>query len=348
MPSGSESSSSMISLQRSMHSSQMYTPGPAMSFFTCFWLFPQNEHFSRSPPSPMRATQFLLYMGPPAPDRMDPAWRACPAMPSTACYLTVPPCGVRWTNQTPSAAREGRGEALPALRRYRHGGGLSPLQGRQHLVDEAVLLGTVRAQELVALDVAADLLFGLARVPGQDGLHGLAHPVDLVGLDLHVARLTVAALGGRLVDQDPRVRQGDPLALGARREQHRGRTGGLADAAGGDLRLDELHGVVDRHHRRHRPAGRVDVHRDLAVRVDGLEREQLGHDIVRGGVVDLDAQEDNALLKELIVRVHLLDPVRRALDEGRQYVPGRWVLGHVRLLPVCGVGSAECAGRGRP
>src|SRR5680860_1062847 len=46
----------MISLQRSMHSSQMYTPGPAMSFLTCFWLFPQNEHFSRSPPSPIRAT----------------------------------------------------------------------------------------------------------------------------------------------------------------------------------------------------------------------------------------------------------------------------------------------------
>ena len=38
----------MISLQRSMHSSQMYTPGPAMSFLTCFWLLPQNEHFSRS------------------------------------------------------------------------------------------------------------------------------------------------------------------------------------------------------------------------------------------------------------------------------------------------------------
>src|SRR3982750_4155548 len=38
----------MISLQRSMHSSQMYTPGPAMSFLTCFWDFPQNEHFNRS------------------------------------------------------------------------------------------------------------------------------------------------------------------------------------------------------------------------------------------------------------------------------------------------------------
>ena len=51
----------MISLQRSMHSSQMYTPGPAMSFLTCFWLFPQNEHFSRSPPSPMRAMVLRSY-----------------------------------------------------------------------------------------------------------------------------------------------------------------------------------------------------------------------------------------------------------------------------------------------
>src|SRR6059036_1658886 len=44
----SESSSSMISLHRSMHSSQMYTPGPAISFLTCFCDLPQKEHFSRS------------------------------------------------------------------------------------------------------------------------------------------------------------------------------------------------------------------------------------------------------------------------------------------------------------
>src|SRR5207342_134654 len=54
--SASASSSSMISLHRSMHSSQMYTPGPAMSFLTCFWDLPQNEHFSSSPPSPNLAT----------------------------------------------------------------------------------------------------------------------------------------------------------------------------------------------------------------------------------------------------------------------------------------------------
>src|SRR5262245_57930090 len=51
----------MISLQRSMHSSQMYTPGPAINFLTCFWLFPQKEHFSRSPPSPNFATGSPLW-----------------------------------------------------------------------------------------------------------------------------------------------------------------------------------------------------------------------------------------------------------------------------------------------
>ena len=57
------SSSSMISLHRSMHSSQMYTPGPAMSFLTCFWLLPQKEHFRRSPVSPIRAMLTASRMG---------------------------------------------------------------------------------------------------------------------------------------------------------------------------------------------------------------------------------------------------------------------------------------------
>src|ERR1700728_5341506 len=45
---GAESSSSMISLQRSMHSSQMYTPGPAISFLTCRCDLPQKLHRSCS------------------------------------------------------------------------------------------------------------------------------------------------------------------------------------------------------------------------------------------------------------------------------------------------------------
>src|ERR1700722_15487797 len=46
----------MMSLHSSMHSSQMYTPGPAINFFTCFCDFPQKLHFTRSPPSPNFAT----------------------------------------------------------------------------------------------------------------------------------------------------------------------------------------------------------------------------------------------------------------------------------------------------
>src|ERR1700736_5893869 len=38
----------MISLHRSMHSSQMYTPGPAISFFTWRWDLPQKLHNSCS------------------------------------------------------------------------------------------------------------------------------------------------------------------------------------------------------------------------------------------------------------------------------------------------------------
>src|SRR3954453_21225664 len=53
---GPVSSSSMISLQRSMHSSQMYTPGPAMSFLTCRCDLPQKLQRSCSLPSLALAT----------------------------------------------------------------------------------------------------------------------------------------------------------------------------------------------------------------------------------------------------------------------------------------------------
>src|SRR3954466_11355381 len=57
---GAVSSSSMISLQRSMHSSQMYTPGPAISFLTCRCDLPQKEQRSCSLESVGRATGFPL------------------------------------------------------------------------------------------------------------------------------------------------------------------------------------------------------------------------------------------------------------------------------------------------
>jgi hypothetical protein len=38
-------SSRMMSLHSSMHSSQMNTDGPAISFLTSCWLFPQKEQY---------------------------------------------------------------------------------------------------------------------------------------------------------------------------------------------------------------------------------------------------------------------------------------------------------------
>jgi hypothetical protein len=125
------------------------------------------------------------------------------------------------------------------------------------------------------------------------------------------------------VDHHAGVRQRQAAARGARREQHGGGRGGLAEADRLDLRLDVLHRVVDRRERRERASGAVDVHGDHAVRVLRLEHEQLGHDVIRGRVVHLHAEEDDAVLEELGVRVLTLVAVRGPLLELREDVPRR-------------------------
>src|SRR5512134_2824979 len=45
VPASAVVSSRMMSLQRSMHSSQMNTDGPAISFLTSCWLLPQKEQY---------------------------------------------------------------------------------------------------------------------------------------------------------------------------------------------------------------------------------------------------------------------------------------------------------------
>src|SRR3954463_15655968 len=148
----------MISLQRSMHSSQMYTPGPAMSFLTCFWLLPQNEHLSRSPPSPMRATVCFPF-----------AWETPRSSDSWCCLMSDgtlpgPPFGpplARFTS-TWTVPRGGG--------RYRSGSadvGVVHLPGGDDLVDQAVRQGVLGREDLVALDVLADLVDRRRRVLGQ-------------------------------------------------------------------------------------------------------------------------------------------------------------------------------------
>ena len=162
-----------------------------------------------------------------------------------------------------------------AARRPRRGG---------ERVDQAVVDGLLRGQDLVALDVLADVVDVLAGVAGQDLLQQAAHPQDLVGLDLDVAGRPVGALGVGLVDEHPRVGDGEPLAGAPAADNTAAADALLAMQTVPDVGLDELHRVVDGRHRRERAARRVDVDLDVAVGVHGLQADELSHDGV-GDVV---------------------------------------------------------------
>src|SRR4051794_12435412 len=181
-------------------------------------------------------------------------------------------------------------------------------------VDQAVLLGLVRPEEAVALHVAVNLLDGASRVMGVDLVDPLARLEDLPRVDLDVARLALEA-GRRLVDQDAAVRQREALALcpaGQQQRPHRHRDP-AADRR--HVRLDEVHRVVHREPGVDRAARRVDVDRDVLVRVRGLEVQQLGDDQVGDHVVDRAAEEDDPLVEQAGVDVELALAASGALDD---------------------------------
>ena len=148
---------------------------------------------------------------------------------------------------------------------------------RDHLVDQPERLGFLGRHELVALDRRLDHVERLAGVLDIDVVEALAQAAGFPGLDLDVGRLALDAARG-LVDHDPRIGQREALALGAGGQQQRAHRGGLADADGRDRRADVLHRVVDREARRHHAARRVDVERDVLLRVLRLEEQELGAD----------------------------------------------------------------------
>ena len=124
-------------------------------------------------------------------------------------------------------------------------------------VDEAVVDGLLGGEDLVALDVLADLVDVFAGVPSNELLEQRSHPEYLVGLDLDVTRLPVRALGVRLVDEHSGVGHSQALARRAGGQQHGGRGRRLAHADRAHVGLDELHRVVDGRHRRERAAGEL-------------------------------------------------------------------------------------------
>ena len=79
-----------------------------------------------------------------------------------------------------------------------------------------------------------------------------------------------------------------------------------------------LHRVVDRESRVHASARRVDVHVDVALRIFGIQEEQLGHDDIRDIVVNGAPHEHDPVHEEAAEDVvAALSPVR-ALDDVRR------------------------------
>src|SRR5690242_5967990 len=166
----------MISLQRSMHSSQMYTPGPAMSFLTCFWLLPQNEHFSRSPPSPMRATRSPSSGGSLLFARQRPTDPKTIQRHSGSRCQRLPPSSRQASQSVTEKSGPGR---CGFDRRAR-------LATFEYLVHQTVLDGHRGGEDLVPLDVLLDLFHVAVRVQRDRVLQPGTHSEHLVRLDLDV------------------------------------------------------------------------------------------------------------------------------------------------------------------
>src|SRR5579883_2581735 len=192
--------------------------------------------------------------------------------------------------------------------------GTTALAMRDHVVDDPVVLRLLGGHEVVALHVLGDLVDVLSCVKGDDLLEPPLEADHLARLDLDVGRLTLEA-GRDLVDQDLRVRQRQPLPLRPAGEEQRTHAHRDPDADRLHVRLDELHRVVDREAGVHRAPGRVDVERDVLVRVLRLQVQKLRDDQVRDLVIDRSAQENNPLVEQPAVDVERTLASRRLLDD---------------------------------
>ena len=119
----------------------------------------------------------------------------------------------------------------------------------------------------------------------------------MLHIDLHIRDLALGT-GGGLVDHDLRVGQRDALSLGTAGQQERTHAGGHADADGGHVALNVLHGVINGHTGGHAAAGAVDIHLNILVGVLRLEIEKLCHDEAGCGIIHLFAQEYDTVVEQ--------------------------------------------------
>src|SRR5471032_1859080 len=185
-----------------------------------------------------------------------------------------------------------------------------------HCVDQPIGARSFGAHEVVTIGIALDFFQGVPAVLGHQCIEALTNKQDFLGVNFDVRRLALEA-AQRLVNHHARVRQAVTLALGARGEQERAHAAGLTDAGRRHVWLDELHGVVDRHTRRHRTARGVDVKMDVLVRVFRFKEQQLRADQVGHVVLYRADQKDHSFLEQARVDVIGAFATSRLLDNHR-------------------------------
>lgn len=171
-----------------------------------------------------------------------------------------------------------------------------------HPIDQAVLARFVCTHEAVAIGVLFDLFQRVAGMRDHDVVHlafdtaqFLYMNLDFMGCALHP--------GQRLVDHDSGVRQCESFAFGASGQQHGAHRSGLADAVGRDVARNELHRVIDRQASGNAAAGAVDVQVNVGFGVVRLQEQHLGDQRVGDLVVDLLAEENDAVFEQTAVNV---------------------------------------------
>ena len=166
---------------------------------------------------------------------------------------------------------------------------------RYYLVYQTVFFSLIRAHNAITLDVALDHFHGLAAVFGQYLAGQLAHAHYFFSVDPDVGRLTGYSTDRRLVYENPRIRERETLAVRACSEKQRSHRSTLAHADRRHIGTNELHRIVDGHTRRNRSARTINVQRDVAIGVFGLEKKKLSYYQIGYCVVDRSAYEDDVV-----------------------------------------------------
>ena len=136
-------------------------------------------------------------------------------------------------------------------------------------------------------------MFGQQFVQGGFGFEQLA------GMDFNVGCLsTQTAANQRLVNHDAAVRQGIAFAFGTGGQQEGAHARCLTEAEGGDVGLDEIHGVVDGHTGGDGTTRRIDVEMDVLIRIFCFKEEELRDNQVGRGVIDRADEEDDPLFQQ--------------------------------------------------